>query len=162
MYRQNQMLNLTAQELDHCAKLFHAASRPGGALKLLQKHFGDKAEDILRELAKGADEFMTMNAQDIDSQAIRTKIDAMLEDKTPAEQLRVLTNVLTAMSYCGSTLHGNSAWTNHIDLCRRTLDGMNQGLVNEDDPLIFQTILETKAQRCCAPAAPRFLTMSRR
>lgn len=148
MYRQNQMLNLTAQELDHCAKLFHATSRPGGALKLLQKHFGDKAEDILREMTKGADEFMTMNAQDIDSQAIRTKIDAMLEDKTPAEQLRVLSNVLTAMSYCGSTLHGNSAWTNHIDLCRRTLDGMNQGLVNEDDPLIFQTILETKAHLC--------------
>lgn len=148
MYHQNEMLHLTQNEIDLCAKLFHSASRPGGALRMLKKHFGDKAEAILSEITKGADEFMTMNAQHIDSQAIRTKIDAMLEGKTPADQLRVLTNVLTAMSYCGSTLHGNSAWKDHIKLCRVTLDGMNRGLVNENDPHTLQTILETKAHLC--------------
>jgi len=148
MYHQNPAFHLTQNELDHCTKLFHSASRPDGALKLLQKHFGDKAEGILLELTKGVDEFMTMNAQDIDSNTIRTKIDSMLEGKEPVEQLRMLTNVLTAMSYCGSTLHGNNAWTDHIELCKITLDAMNRGMVNADDPTVIQTIIETKAHLC--------------
>lgn len=148
MYHQNPVFNLTQNELDHCTKLFHSASRPGGAQKLLQKHFGDKADAILLEITKGVDEFMTMNAQDIDSNTIRAKIDAMLEGKEPVDQLRMLTNVLTAMSYCGSTLHGNSAWTDHIELCKITLDAMNRGMVNADDPTVAQTIIETKAHLC--------------
>lgn len=148
MYHQNPAFHLTQNELDHCTKLFHSASRPDGALKLLQKHFGDKAEGILLELTKGVDEFMTMNAQDIDSNTIRTKIDSMLEGKEPVDQLRMLTNVLTAMSYCGSTLHGNNAWTDHIELCKITLDAMNRGMVNADDPTVIQTIIETKAHLC--------------
>lgn len=139
---QNVPFKLGKEEVASCKSLFiEICAQEGGARKLLEANFEDGAR-IYEEIARGADEFYTLSAQDVTSDEIRKKLTAAIAGLSPAAQYRYLTNVLVAMSYTGSTLYSNDAWMNHIDDCKTILAAMDAGMMDENHPEIGRKITQ--------------------